>query len=600
MAAPQSMAGMPTTVKIDGTDLHDYGMVVNKIDNPVPRSRTSSVQIFGRDGDYDFTKNYGIRIMTLTGKIAADNQSDLISYIDSLKDFFRLRDNGEPFKLIFQNQTGRYWLCKYQGVFNIIFDGSWMLTTTASFTLILKCVNPYAEKTTVTTVALTGSILESLAITYNGTLPAPISTRLEGISPENLLEAAGGDTSDDNTLWSKTNCTGANVAGNNPYGQYWIDLTRIGAGAYYGDVDVTAKIDTSKYYAFIGIVFGADLNKTEMSLIQDGSGGNITVVCTAQGMQIGKIQPSELSGATSVVYRINQPAAGAPVMGWDAMGIYEITAAEYSDSSWIPYPFQSDPAGDDKVPFVDPKIWVFRGLNIMRESNGDDTTNWIGTGHIVNDPFVPAIKAFMVKGSNSFLSPKIYINPNKYYRITFQYYYPIHSATSFIRAYIYRETGSTPTFDNVLILTSAVGVWTQAQATYSPSSDKSLNYMRIGIDAGADSLLYVKQIIIEEVTVSPPDYAGYEKEDSLNAQLTASLDESDFVQLDSELLVGTVFDFSANTNSNIMSGFSGEKLLLEPGSNIVRVTDKRDTSSDPEGLSSGLYSLTLSYRERYL
>jgi phage-related protein len=70
--------------------------------------------------------------------------------------------------------------------------------------------------------------------------------------------------------------------------------------------------------------------------------------------------------------------------------------------------------------------------------------------------------------------------------------------------------------------------------------------------------------------------------------------------VDSDFMTVTKIDDSAKTLANDMANFSGERLLLEPGVNTLRLLDARDGAVNPETASCGVIAVKLNYRARYL
>jgi hypothetical protein len=65
-------------------------------------------------------------------------------------------------------------------------------------------------------------------------------------------------------------------------------------------------------------------------------------------------------------------------------------------------------------------------------------------------------------------------------------------------------------------------------------------------------------------------------------------------------LISQSVDFSVPSIANNMSTILGDRLLLIPGANTLRLLDAREGSATPHTASCGAVKAVLSYRERYL
>lgn len=233
MTTPAKLSGAPASITIDGIDLHSYGFLLMEVDNPTPEVVESQVTIPNKHGALDFTKTYSTRHMNISGKMMADTHAQLMSNIDGLKKLFRLKQNGETFQVIIQDQTDRYWSCRYGGGISISMNSVVIHSKTAAVYFPLYCTKPYSEKTTLTTETFFMHLHRDYKIDYAGTFPAPLAIEMRPRFYENLVEKKLGDLSEDNSLMSsQINCFGSDAAGSNLYGTNRTVWTRAGGGSY--------------------------------------------------------------------------------------------------------------------------------------------------------------------------------------------------------------------------------------------------------------------------------------------------------------------------------------------------------------------------------
>jgi hypothetical protein len=618
MAAPRTLTNVATAVTIDGTDLHIYGMIVEKIDNPMPSARKSTQVLFNRDGDFDYTKNYDIRTMRITGSIIGDSNSDLLSRIDSLKTFFRLRENGDSFQVIFNNQSTRYWTCKFDGGFSLDYLKNWYAGRIVNYSLTLKCTKLYAEKTTATTLAIKHTIFRDQGITYGGTYPAPVSLKINSPMDKNWLDAAAaGNASEDHTKWTFSNATGTTETGNLPtLGTNTVKATQSSAGAYYAEINCSSVLVTSKNYVFAGFVrTTTSLNKGKLEIIQNGAGGNLSAFIPYGDHFVFKIiTKADLVGMTSIKIRFSNDGTDANFEIYGCF-IYEITDAEAVDVDFFPPPYIQDSAGDHMRETVNPKLRIINGYNLMVNGHGDDNTGW-GTGanyvnHVVDDPLDQTDKCISIwahSGTSITGSWFTSVRPGKYYRIQFKYmvtqYYD--GPNQMIRMWgsadgNYSGTAKNPAeamTGSVVNLTGVNTSWQSVDVEVYAYEYMSLLWLLVTIYD--PTIVLIKDIqIYEEAAVGGPVVA-YQNPPSNYIQWTGTLEALDTLMINGESMVATLVDDSANDIVNAMSGFVGEKgLFLYPGSNILKYEDARVLSATPQ-VYPGAANVLLSYRERYI
>ena len=652
MAVPSALATAPTTITIDGNDLHTYGMIVTKVNNPVPKARSSSISINGRDGDFDFSKNYGSRIMSLSGYIIADTHEDLNSYLDSLKGFFRLRENNDSIILIFKDEPTKQWTCKYSGSFTNSHISKWYFGLGVKFSLSLKCVKPYAEKTTETTENIALTTIMHRPITYNGNISTPINFKIKPFKNINLLEVAtSGDINQDKTLWDYLG--GAVGLDNTEYFLYGASSIEVRVSTthvapplpIYAEIDLTGTIDINKYYVcafyFLYEDFSNDLTM-EAGFINNGASGDILESSevyfgpypkvTSVKLFSVKISPDDMVGATEIKFRVGITcstfSAGERFI-IDGCGVYEIDSTAYDDDDFIPALLISgETSPGDPVPLVDPSLSILK-YNLLTNGSGDSVEDWIMTKGLssptittpndlasVTDPLTPDNNCFYVRMDSTnlqtYYSPKIYCTPNKQYKISYKHYAErLDTGRFIIGVKQYTESDNSGIQQGtsfwygseleIITVTSYPLQWVTSEKYFTVGSAAS--YFRLVLspyDIRADNVIYFKDIMVEESIVVDEDFSSYKKYEEINQNITAELDSDDTLYINNNSLSCTLFDDSSKTLTNAMSNFSGDRLLLNPGKNILKVNDDRINSDTPEHASSGLMSVIATYRERYL
>lgn len=615
MAAPSSLSGRSATVKVDGVDLHTYGMVVTNVNVSPPSVRRSTQVIYGRDGDLDYTKNYEPRSMRLSGHIIGNNTTDLLSYIDSLRTFFRLRQNGTPFTIIFQNQTDRYWTVKYDGSFNTENIAAWYDGRICRFTLALKCVYPYAEALTATVATIRHTIFRNYKITYAGTHPTPLHVVSKSPMDANLLDdAAGGEASEDSTLWTYTNCTGADNTDDDIYGTKAIRITRTSASVYYAQISVFSKISTTKNYVLGCFLTNSSTgNKQNTSVrLSLSTGAYYQAFATGDGFAFLKVSAAQLTGATTAVFRVQNDGTDS-FISIDGCFLYEITGAEFLDSSYFPPPYLSDASGDDKRETVNPKLRLISGLNLMPYGHGDSVTDWSGitTKAVANDPLDQQQRAVMCWAVTDGVvySPKLLIQPGKIYQLRYAYYVQRVGASTAATFIDFYGTDESDAFDrgaavsgSSIAITAATSDWTWVTAEITTKQALCKFILRVSMNAGA--IIFIKYLQVVEVASAGGAQTAYAKHVSNPNEWVGTLADKDTLAINAETLVVNHFDDSDGALENGMAGFVGESgLVLEPGDNILKFTDARygkTQAQNPEYASGGSVDLTLSYRARYL
>jgi predicted phage tail component-like protein len=614
MTTPVKLNGAMTTVMVNGIDLHTMGMVVNQVQKSPPAARDSSLQINGKDGDFDFTNRYGARTIVISGVVVGDSNPDCASRIDAIKSFFKLKDNKGAFQVVFQNEADRYWTCRYQSL-EITGYTSWLFSHSVLFSLVLKCVKPYAESTSFIVSNLFLHSQKDVKIANYGTYDTPFMLKMSQRFYPNLLESVRGETSEDYTLWTFDNATGSDETTIKVYGAGSIKTTRMIAGAYYATINVTPAIDTAKYYIIGVSCLSYPASTGALEAVITG-GTNLSTPLSLTGLQnwsfaFLKISPDDLAGMTDVEFRVSNDGT-ADHFFIDGAFIYEITEDEYDDDDYFPPPYQSDTAGDDFVPPANPSLILHRNKNLYKCINGD-TTGWeeIADGEVstICDPYNINEKCLLISTKANYDACKsgiIYLTPGKYYQFTFDYYIENMSGTFDIAFRGYScETGDVYYRTLAKITGPAENLfWTNTSGseTINFLIPFDVNAVRLFIyqDGAGYGKIYIKNIQIVEVSAIDDAAVGYQKPDIKKITYTGSIADKDTLIIDNENFVANYFLYASNSVGNGLAALSGESLVLAPGENTLRYEDFRLSSSNPETASCGSIKCAISYRARYL
>jgi phage-related protein len=628
MATPARLSGATAWVKIDGVDLHTYGVIVRSVSNPPPPAVDVSVQVAGRDGDFDFTKSYGSRVITLQGQIIGDTHAQLVTNIDGLRSMLRLSGRGGSFQVIFQDQTDRYWTCRYQGGLTVKMTGIPLVSRTCDFSMQLKCVKPYAEKTTVTTEAVTLNALQQKAIVYAGSVASPLNVKINDFPVQNLLENMDANASDNYAKWIAANATASDDASTYVYGTKSIKATRSAAGQFTlrNLSNLMSVCSTSKYYLVAcHVKCGSGGTRSVNAYTNLGTIKSCALSVAGSGdWEHGfvKIGPTELAGVTSLrIYIVHDGTNGS--FNIDGAGVYEITAAQYADASFYPFPFLNLGTA---VNVTYPQLRLSKNANLQRYGHGDSIADWWdgqnGAGayatrglFVVPDPFEPGRQCIMASkyGTSVYeinYAPDVYIQAGKYYTVSLDYWIEhVSGGTCYVvmNTVSERQDWGYVMVPNLTLVAesskSAAPGWITVHGQMLSTVFGFLGRLSIeGGAVGAEYRIYVRNIIVSQSDSADAVYPAYVKNEEQWMRSSDTLESGDSLSFDSERLSILKHDWSARSASNAMSGFTGGPLVLEPGTNYVRYIDKRDQYKrdlmDSKG--SGIASAVLSYRERYL
>jgi predicted phage tail component-like protein len=624
---PSALAGTPAVVKIDGVDLHTFGVSVTSVDNPVPAAKGSAVDVPGMHGDYDYSRKYGVRVITLSGRIIGDTHAQLMANVDELKSWLRLKENREPMKLIFQNQTGRYWLVTYSGEFSIRNIGVWKVSHTADFSIRFKCVRPYAEAVSITSETTSMHVLKSKPITYPGTIDAPVRVSVSPRYAQNMLElAAGAPLGDTTQHWTAVNSGLALDTAIKLFGASSLRVTRTAAGSYYaqytsGSLPLLGALNTSKHYV-VGCHFytvSTDAVRANCKLQFIVFPSNVTKEVVIDGWYSAwyfgfvKLEPANFSGGTSAAFRVHNNGTDSMFRVSGAF-IYEITPQEYSDSNYFPPPYMSDAGagGDHWVPPKNLGFQLYRGGNIIPFKNGEDASSWPTLPErvsVVSDPFggddlCLLYSSTLIGSPERAESQRFYLTPGKPYSISFDYYIEnIVGGAVYAGIREYDEAGGLTTA-KILEESAANTQWEHYSGT--KVAEKATKFGAfVFVTVSCTAKIFIKNVMVVELANQADPPGAYRPVDMQKAQYLDVLDSGDVLILDFERLLAQHHDWNGGVDSksitkNAMEKFTGDRLLLSPGNNVLRLIDAREGSANPHTESSGAASVTVSYRARYL
>jgi hypothetical protein len=599
MTTPAKLNGAPSCVTIDGIDLHSFGMIVNNISNPVPGVKSVTSSVPNRDGDMDFSKFYGSRSITLSGSIMGDTNAQLLENIDHANTYFRLRKNGQSVKIVFQNQTDRYWTCKYTS-FQHAPIGLWKTGHIVSFTLNLKCVKPYAEATTITSESFLLNSLRNKKISYAGTLPAPITLELTAKPTVNLFPS---------TWFVINNATRSTDSTNKIYGANADKATRTGTDLYRLGDSFPAFDKTKNYvvgvYAFASSPMYAHLQ------VQIIGGPDIIVPFVSNysnqwHFAFAKVSSEQMATATNFYTWVEEDAGSSN--SWftlDGYFIYEISAAEYADANYVPPPF----VGSSSPAVASPRVKLHKSINIFPLENGEYVAaNWAGLASTTqrmsaaNDPLGGSDRCYLFSSplttESLVYAPPFFISGGKYYKISFDYFV--------------EKIGASPVLINMSHFVESVGlvfpvsfafaqetsVW--ATQTYELQSVSAAQSIRLVFSCSSTCKFFIKNIQVVEAAASGEAFDAYQRPDASETSYVSTLDADDSLVIDTDKFVGDLFDASAGTLANAMASLNIGSMLLQPGYNCLRYSDARVGAATPETASAGAVAAKISYRARYL
>lgn len=620
MSTPSKLNGIQPSITIDGTDLHTMGMIVEDYSNSAPRVRSASIQIPNRDGDFDFSESLEPRTITISGSIIADNHTQLKSNIDELNKFFRIRENGKPLKLVFQDQTDRYWSVKYDGEFDIRYNGKWSLSKTARFSLKLKCIKPYSEAVSVTSHSFPLHIFNAKEINYTGTVKTPISLTLKTKKLINLVDQANSENVSENGTgsWNPNNSVPFIDEDTKVYGNSSIKISQYQLGTYSADVNtgLGASNTAGRYFVFGGTI-KTDPNKEAFLKVVMVGGNNLQASESSGSDGIWKslfikLQPSDFTNASRADIRIESISNDVlSKIFVDGLFAYEITAAEYADSNYVPPPYVSET--ENYTYWVKPKnpeINIFNNINLWPLRNGE-----IGTGvwshntdanfASIPDPFDSGQKclSFAFNAATQVSLPYIFTFGAGYYKFSCDCFCEGLVGGDEIGVYsVTRMEGAEDDiiFDNIFRTTATT--WTQKSDNVIPAFSRTKLYLVVWAELTSPKHVKFYMRNIQFCKVNNPELPApeYNTPSILESKWTGTLGENETLHIDYSTLTAKRYNNQSVSYENGITQLAGNQLQLSPGTNFIRYTDAREGATNPEKESSGIIDCILSYRARYL
>lgn len=610
MSRPKSMTGAIATVKIDGVDLKEYGVVINTLDDGSPAARDVAEIVPLRHGDIDNTKIYEAKTFNLTGDIAADTAADLITNIDAVKKLIRLREDAAQFDIEFQHRAGYVWHCRLIS-FSIDHKASWYNGTKAAISISLKAPESFSEASSST--ELTGRMKMACvqAITYNGNAPAALDINIKGIALRNKLFGV----SDSTTPWTGVNATLTTDTGSTffpvIYGQYQLKCSQSAAGAFSAWCDIGPVLSTSKYYmlcAYVRVNSGSSSNvrcKIESDVAATVN-GNYIGNYTSLGRTFVKINGADYVGNTYVRLKIESDTNNS-VFFYDGICMYEITAAEYADANFLPYPY-TDYVSETTYQFKKPYVEI-TGKNLCPAGAADcDNGRWfLGKYNVINDITVGRMAVVSVgNGSNRYLRTRCFrLDPGQY-TLSFKYK-AVTAGTIILSVFTVGEqlAGSmnqgllTDYWDGFIVnesLSVASTAWQTKTKTFTVPDGVPWVILGFYDNLGASW---------EELRVAEIQVESGAAQTAFEAYWNEKFYWDDTISSDEKLIVegkygNVLFINNAPSVDNGMSKFTGSFLTLRPGTNNIIFYDGRAFQIQPHYYGSGCMDYAIMRRDRYL
>lgn len=611
MAAPSSLAGASTTITVDGIDLHVYGLTVLSVSNPLPQAVESMAQIKGKDGAFDFTKNYSYRNMTISGDITADSHSQLVSYIDSINTLFRLRENGSTFKLIFSDQPDRAWLCRYSS-FDVQTKSLKNYGKTASYVLTLTCAKPFAEAIEPTFGFARLSMNKPLSINYSGTVKTPLNLVVRNghvnVALPNKMDV-GGNPISTSLRWVTTNCDLVSSERiRNSYSEYVIELSRIADPLqnYLATIeDLLPLLNITKSYVFgVRVMSKGDI--TFRIVLTGGTDKEVVIPSSFVYYKDGfiVITPEDLEDVTAVSFEIeisgDSPDADLAII--DGVYLYELMDIFDTDmltENFVPPPYITG----SEVVLTDLELILSKTKNIFlwAPEDGVSVNNFITgitSASTIKDPIGDEAVLYFDKEGICY-SDYMQVLPAKSYVVSYEYLMLMSEdlagdPDTTVDINFHKE-GYYTTYSFRPVINS---VWTKESAAISPGQGSYLISISIK-NADRNIKLYIKNIMVRESTES----SSYEKPVFLKQSIFGDISKNNEISIDNERLVFRFNDAENKAVTNAANVVSGDRLELSPGSNTLMFRDARHNITTHSGIaesSTGTACVIYSYRKRFL
>lgn len=130
---------MSNSFSFNAIDMADYGLVVNRVDKPLTQA-AQYIQL--RNRGYAFDSFRPPLILGVGVSVLATSHSAVLTYLDSIRQTLNHRVDKQ---VIFDTQTGRYWMAKFDSM-----EGMFDAPTMWSGTIIFICHDPAAYDITET------------------------------------------------------------------------------------------------------------------------------------------------------------------------------------------------------------------------------------------------------------------------------------------------------------------------------------------------------------------------------------------------------------------------------------------------------------------
>lgn len=605
MAAPRALTNASTFITIDGIDMHLYGMVVHQVNNPIPQPVESSVSIPGRDGSFDFSRVLGSRTITIEGEIIADNHTTLLTYVDEINKIIRLRSDGRTYKLIFSDQSDRFWNVRISSS-DMQFKGLRGFGKSIRFSLRLLSPKPFAEKTTMSTYYNRLSVNKHVAMYNIGNYKTPVNIKLKSIESHNIVEDVASYSEVHQCAWTEDeNCS----------------ITYTSEGNIYGPSGTVVTQTNHALKSVVAIDIGSVLDKTRSFIIS----------CFVTGYSVGAIKLLFEAGMQDFEHEISMPSENwrqlSIVVDKDLIADETVFALslecagggmndefivngtcvyylddrydEHIDDHWpIPYYIGSLAASNIT-------LTMFNGMNVFPYKNGQPISSWMDSSHVLGVTKNPIddgnCLCFHPINSSYVMSPDIPVQSTMVYRIRLKHCLYDFAGTE-ARASItwYCDDGividDTITF---MQLSAVSNSFTELSTTVTaPVGASTLNIVISSFNAAFT--LYIKDIMVAYESETPPPY---EPTNMFKQYYTGDIVQGSSLNIDNENGYCRMENAVAVANesvSNAMQYFSGDLFHIEPGYNFLSMEDARNGSTTPEEDSSGTLGILYSYRARYI
>lgn len=605
MAAPKSLTNATQYVSIDGIDMHTYGMVVHKVVNPIPQPVESSVSIPGRDGSFDFSRVFGSRTITIEGEVIADSHSSLLTYIENINQIIRLRSDGRTYKLIFSDQSDRYWNVRISDS-DMQFKGLAGFGKSMRFSMRFLSPKPFAEKVTTSIYYDRLSVNRHVAMYNIGNYKTPINVLLKSIESHNIIEDSVDYSEIHQCAWKAfENC----------------DVTYTSEGKIYGPSGTIVTQDNSSLKTVVAINMQSVIDNTKSFIIScfvNAYGVGVVKLKFEAGLQVFEHEitvPTDNWRQLSIVvdkdliaeetvFGLFLECAGGDVNnsfivnGTCMYYLDERYDANIGDHRPIPYY-----VGNLKASNI--TLTMFNGLNIFPYKNGQSIESWMDSSHILGVTKNPIddgnCLCFHPSVSSYVMSPDIPVQSTMSYRIRLKHCLYDFSGTEARASITWRcDNGviidDTTTF---LQLSEIENSFNELNAyVTAPVGASILNIVFSSFNAAF--VMYIKDIMVAyESDVPPP----YEPVNIFKQHYTGDIIQGSSLNIDNEngyCRMENAAPVNNESISNAMQYFSGDLFQLEPGYNFLSMQDARKNSLTPEDESSGTLGILFSYRARYL